>query len=365
MQAKITMNILHVAYVEDSNHSGVAVAVPKHVMYQGKQANTAILNINDYQLPNISQSVFLITNYKNIAELPVPFNNPDLVVFHEIYRFPFIRLAKELRLKNVPYIIMPHGSLTNFAQHSKYAKKLLGNVLFFNKFITNANAIQFLSNSEMHLSTKYNALPHFISGNGVSVNFDSIPKTRYVSTNRLVFIGRFDIVIKGLDLLLRACIEIKDKLLASGTTIDLYGPESEQKKQFANSIQEYGLSNIIKLYPAIYGKKKESVIRKADYFILLSRSEGQPMALLEALYLGTPLIVSPGTGFMEEVQINKLGYVTRSIPEICDAITTAYDKHSYQDMSNRCTTFATKNYSWDKVAGDAVHTYMAIIAERA
>ena len=97
----------------------------------------AKLDAVDCQIPNIDPF--------DIDKMPEPFNKPDLVVFQECYRKWYIKIGKQLEKKNIPYIIIPHGELGKEAQQSKHLKKVLANLVFFNRFTDKALGIQCLS----------------------------------------------------------------------------------------------------------------------------------------------------------------------------------------------------------------------------
>ena len=59
------------------------------------------------------------TDYATISELPEPFNNPDLVVFEEVYKLEYIKLYNECLRKKIPYVVIPHGCLVEIEQRNK------------------------------------------------------------------------------------------------------------------------------------------------------------------------------------------------------------------------------------------------------
>ena len=58
----------------------------------------------------------------------------------------------ELNRLNIPYIIIPRGSLTTSAQSIKPIKKKIGNILCFNSFVKKSVAIQYLTLDEYKTS---------------------------------------------------------------------------------------------------------------------------------------------------------------------------------------------------------------------
>jgi glycosyltransferase involved in cell wall biosynthesis len=165
-----------------------------------KFAEVILANIDnneDYIISNVKQ--IHINPRINFFKLPNPFNYPDLIVFHEVYYWQYIFISAQLRKLKIPYIIIPHGSLTDNAQKYKLLKKKIGNNFFFNKFINGAKAIQYLSKNELE-NSNFGKMK-FVGSNGVE-----IPHNYKINFNVdkiiITFIGRLNIYYKGLDLLL-------------------------------------------------------------------------------------------------------------------------------------------------------------------
>ena len=62
----------------------------------------------------------------------------------------YLWIWPQLKKSRIPFIIIPHGELADGAQSKKHLKKMIGNYLFFNRFINNAEAIQCLSQNEFN-----------------------------------------------------------------------------------------------------------------------------------------------------------------------------------------------------------------------
>ena len=120
------MKILHIAYLEDNPYSGVCVVVPQHIKaHQELGHEVAFLNIfGGRKVEGIDCQI------SNIEDFP----NPDIVVFHECYRKVYLKLGKRFVSEGIPYIVIPHGELSNDAQKKKHLKKVTANILLFNKF---------------------------------------------------------------------------------------------------------------------------------------------------------------------------------------------------------------------------------------
>lgn len=113
------MNLLHVCSITNNKTSGISNVVPEHFINQSKFVKVALLNCNNTQIERLKseKNVFYYNEInKNIDNLPKPFNCPDLVVFHGIYISQYISIYNKILKKDIPYIIIPHGSLTKDAK---------------------------------------------------------------------------------------------------------------------------------------------------------------------------------------------------------------------------------------------------------
>ena len=113
------------------------------------------------------------------------------------------------------------------------------------------------------------------------------------------FFGRLH-PVKGLDVLLNACQKLKQnnvpfKLLVAGD-----GPLMAQLQDQA---QNLSLTDNVDFLGWIDDKK--SFFEKIDILCIPSRSEGQPLTLLEGLSYAKPLIVSSCPGMLEVVNQTK------------------------------------------------------------
>lgn len=367
------MNILHIASLDNNRANGVSIVVPEHVKNQGKIEKLALLNCSGITLDLSNEEI----NYEmydknhcpdgNISSLPKPFNRPDLVVFHGVYYYYFIKVTRYLVKHDIPYIVAPHGSLTSFAQRKKYIKKFFGNLIYFNRFIKYSAAIQYLTSKEQEMSSSFEN-NNFVCGNGMYVRGNNIVKNEKKKKQfQLTFIGRLDPFHKGLDILIEACEKISTDMREHNIHLSIFGPDHQGGKKFIESkIKSLGIEEIVSVGEALYGEDKQKQLEDTDVFVLTSRFEGQPLAAMEALAMGIPVILTPGTNMADDVLKYECGWKANfSTQDISLKILEAFNsRKKFNQLSKNALNLVNSNYSWDSIAEKNIEEFKSILMEK-
>ena len=360
------MKICYVSALPKTQSGGPKHSVPKQVNAQAKYDEVLWINVTPWGVDNSEVKCRYENDLTQIIKY-IKNERVELVVFEDVHYFLFYKIAMRLRKMDVPYVIVPRGSLTKSALKLKWLKKKVANIVFFNRYIHNALAIEYLTEIEAQNSgTKWNK-KFIVVPNGADRK-DCTARMPKSFQNELkgIFIGRINQYHKGIDLFLDACDSLRDKIIERNCRIDFYGPShTDELTAIQNRIKEIGLADRIHVYKEVHGEDKDLLLRDSDFFILTSRFEGLPMGLLEALSYGLPSIVTHETNIGEKICRAGAGFSTPcTVDGIIDSLSQVLclTCNQYCEMSKKALLFA-KEYDWDTIAKKAHEQYMNLIGE--
>lgn len=131
-----------------------------------------------------------------------------------------------------------------------------------------------------------------------------------INEKYILYIGRLEMELKGLDLLLKSWSLIKEK---HGYHLRIYGSGLELEKQkIRDLVAHLGIGDSVVLKEAIFGIEKVQLIKNASYSILLSKSEGMPLSIVESLSKGVPVIVTESTNIGAFISDYEAGFVAEN-----------------------------------------------------
>lgn len=347
------MKILHIAEF-GLRKTGIGTVVERLHLEQTKLGHDVRIATTS---ENLAYKHLQIINVSNPSNLELLLNEwtPDVVIFHSIWCMPYIKMAKILKNRKIPYAVMMHGanSVENYKKNK--LKKWVANTLFFNRFMRDAVTIVYLSHKEYENCVSRSVNKHYaIIPNGCDMVDIDVKDKKPNKPLKIIYLGRLIIHHKGLDYLLDALDILKQRNFTEAT-FQFYGNENDVDIEIIKERLK-NLEGLATYEGPAYGDKKVEVLLKADAFILTSRYEGMPMGVLEALTYGVPCILTPGTNMAEDVVEAGAGWAADfSVKSVADTMLKAIDnlKQDYTTY-HQAAYEMSKRYDWNKIAKQSI-----------
>lgn len=353
------MNIIHVCASTD-RPDGIKTVLKKLSFNQrlhGNEVRVFSINPGENDFKYISSISFFNTELNS--------DKPDIVIFHSIYYVSYIPLILILWLKKIPYAIELHGALSKENYRVSHTKKIIANAIFYKFFIKKAKCIIYLNKREYENSIVKTINPNFvIIPNGCDPVKNIIrPKTKNLNHPvQIMYLGRIERVHKGLDILLDAIELISTSDLSSKVYFTFWGDGSKSELSWFRE-RLARINNIAEFRGPVHGEQKELAFKCSDVFILTSRYEGMPMAVLEALSFGLPCILTLETNLGEEVISENAGWMTEGDPaHISEVIARAVSDYHNDYSALECNAVSLSNkYNWSKIALMSITEYQKMV----
>jgi glycosyltransferase involved in cell wall biosynthesis len=235
----------------------------------------------------------------------------QVVHIHSWWNWVAFGAALICRLRHVRAVVTPHGMLSPYTVHGRlrlFFQKTLGNFLLAKSLLHATSKQEMWELQALHPGIAVVMVPNIVY---LPEYIPEHPDTGMQGL-QLLFLSRID-PKKGVDILLRALAGLKDipgwRLNIAGATGTPY-----QKKMQALAAS-LGLYERIIWSGWIQGNDKWNLLAGADLLILPSHNENFAIAVLEALAVGTPVVVGNKVGLHSYVAENDFGWRTDITPE--------------------------------------------------
>lgn len=362
------LNILYISFLNGDSWAGPTYSVPKQIEAQSEIDNVFWYNVRENIVECWKNTPYYhdLSDYptQRILNLPAPFNKPDIIIVEQFYGYAGEKILTSIKQTNIPYVIIPRGELTASAQKRKKWKKKIANVLFFYQFAARAAAIEYLTDQEKKDSGERWNRTSIVIPNGIKK--PDITKDEYCKIGiKCIGIGRMEPYHKGIDMLIEACGLISVDIRKRGCIIDLYGPDYDGKKEeLIERINELEIQDFFQIHEGVYGEDKRNKLLESDVFLLTSRFEGHPMALIEALSFGLPCVVTRGSNMKERIEQNNAGWTAENnIESIRDALLNMLNDITSIQKKGKNAIELAQNYGWNEIALSTHEEYLKIIGK--
>jgi glycosyltransferase involved in cell wall biosynthesis len=211
----------------------------------------------------------------------------DVLILHEGWVMSNVIAARAARRAGIPYVVVPHGVYEpGIRAMLKPPRRLRERVE--RRVLEKAAGVHVFFSSEEPLvrSIAPRAPDMIVAPNGFAPGAE-----RWTGGGGyLAWIGRYDPPHKGLDLLVNAVASLDP---AERPTIELRGPDyNGGYDRIRSQIDRLGVAEWVHAEGPVYAADKLDLLRRSDGYVMPSRWDACPIALIENLGMGAPCLVS-------------------------------------------------------------------------
>lgn len=286
-----------------------------------------------------------------------------VVVSHGCWRNPTL-WGKLLSKLGFGWVYTPHGMLEPWSMSQGRLKKTVYFSLIEKPAIRKANFIRAVSSPEAErLRSKFpNHRVALIPNCVDSPQAEQSQWAKSGSSNTLfLFLGRLH---------KKKCVvplakAFANSALANRTDVELViaGPDDGELGTLSEVKKKTQTDNLVISAP-MYGNAKQEILKRTDFFLLPSQSEGLPTAVLEAMSYGCVPIISSGCNFPEAFAENLAIEVAPNQSSIKEALGKASEMTSKDrmELARRNMHFVEKHYTIENVTKMQYELYQSLLS---
>jgi glycosyltransferase involved in cell wall biosynthesis len=256
---------------------------------------------------------------------------PEIVMFSTGTIFPPIEWLELCREKGLPFVTI--GQVN--CEYSWFDDETAAR---YRQVLRAAMRCYFVSKANLRLAEKQIGLEFSnaeVVRNPFNVDFSASPPWPSADESgvlRLACVGRLDLGVKGQDILLEA--------LASSAWMNrpwrlaLYG-SGPMKNIIERLIERFGLNERVTL--AGFVSRVEDIWAENHVLVMPSRSEGMPLAMVEAMLCGRPVVTTDVAGHSEIVEDGVSGFLAEAptVASVAGALERLWERrHDVEAMGH-------------------------------
>lgn len=291
-----------------------------------------------------------ILKFHELKKLHSKFTDADVVLSHQVYGLQSIYTYCLSKITKTPYIVMPHGSLTEYDQKHHRIRKYLANKIIIERFLLNATSIFVASDiEEFEVQNLFSVENTTVVGLGfrMTPGLSPILQKKPSEKLKILFMGRIT-QKKRLDLTIKALAFLK--LNHPNVFLTVAG-DGDQKliQEYKDLAINLDLSNCIDFVGWLSSDSKWKAIDESDIFVLNSEDENFAVIVPEVQSRGVPVVLTKNVAYSDFIKQYNSGVVIEShnIHEIVEGFELIL-KLDYQHLSInaiRCASYS----EWDKI----------------
>jgi glycosyltransferase involved in cell wall biosynthesis len=315
-------------------------------------ARVTVVSDGQGEPPDISHVRWLSVPHRALGGMRAPvgldsvLEGADLLILHSAWVYHNVHAARAATRSAVPYVLTPHGAYDpNIFKRRRVSKQLWWSI-FERRLVTRASAIHvFFEEQREDLRQLGYRGAVIIAPTGLAL---PAAEPRAARAQFVLWMGRFDVEIKGLDLLLHALASLP---AASRPHTRLHGPDWRGgKQQTAELVRALDLEQWVTIGPPLYGTAKWQALHDCALFVFASRWEGQGLMALEAAAAAATLVVTNTTSVGRHLAAARAAILVEPTAQsLAAGIVQGCTLGDAGELGTRAAQLVRDKYSWPAV----------------
>jgi glycosyltransferase involved in cell wall biosynthesis len=279
-------------------------------------------------------------------------SNYDIMLLSSSWTYYGIVASKAALSAGVPYAIYTHGSYHPERLNKSKIKKYLWWLLFDRRMYHLANFIIVMSGEEKKHAITFgikNNIVTFPIGIDDSLLIKSIDNScklaSVIDRNYFLFLSRVS-KIKNIE---RTMVVLKDTLIQNDIQFVVAGQgDSNYIANLKSFAKNLGIADRVVFLGQVSMDEKICLLIKAKFFVLLSRAEGLPQSVIEAMYFSLPTLVTRECNMSDAVNNNALILIDNE-HDMSKVKALLSDDMCYHKQALIAHEYAEKNFNWEVI----------------
>ena len=282
-----------------------------------------------------------------------------------------VQLRKHALLAGVPYVYQAHGAMDRVKWRNKHLRKRLFFLFFEKRVLRDAAALVALTPFEARNYQNLGAAPEriVIIPNGVDTDEYS-PSTKRGAFRSghgipdevplVAYVGRIE-HIKGVDRLLEAFHRLLESVPQA--RLVMAGPDEGMRAPLEARAAALGIGDRVHFIGELDTSQTRALYHDADVFALFSYGEGLPLAALEAMACGLPVVISEES-HLPQVEEAGAGVVIKNgdIEAFAAALARFLnDKTACESSSQKAVELVRREFQWESAVDRIESLYRALM----
>ena len=232
-------------------------------------------------LPSLSKIFELVNNIKN----------SDIVILHQVYTWSNVFTYFSCRATGKKYVLMPHGTLTQYQRSQKRLRKaLVDNILFKTILSKSSQILVATASEEDDMPSEFKNKTSVV---GLGLKKNNLPPSNMYSSSHsdIIYMGRIA-PKKRLDIAIRAFAIYNANSATERKFVICGAGDAELIEYYKELVEKLGIIDSVEFKGWVDDSDKYQIYKNARIFILTSEDENFAIAAAEALAHGIPCLVS-------------------------------------------------------------------------